>query len=152
MAGRRRLPEIEARSLDGRAYSLPAELDGELNVLVVAFQRWQQSLVDGWLPALLELERRLPDVRVYEVPTISRAWSPLRWFIDGGMSRGIPDREARARTLTTYTDVGRVLGVLGLADSGTIAVVLVERSGRIIWQGGGRFDADQLRDLTAVLG
>ena len=30
---------------------------------------------------------------------------PARWFIDGGMTRGIPDAAARARTITVYTDV-----------------------------------------------
>lgn len=152
MAGPRQFPAIEARSLEGRRYMLPAELEGGRNLLVVAFERWQQSLVDGWMPALIELELRRRDIRVYEIPTISRAWSPLRWFIDGGMSRGIPDQRARARTLTAYTDVDRVLAALDLAGTGTIAVVLLDRAGRIVRQREGRFDEAKLRDLEAELG
>ncbi len=144
-------PEIEARGLDGRRFRLPGDLEGDRNIVVVAFRRRQQELVDGWLPALLELERQLPGLRVYEVPTISRTWSPARRFIDGGMTRGIPDPGARARTLTSYTDVGRVLAALGLKDTETIAIVLVERSGGIAWQGSGRFSEEKLRGLAAAL-
>lgn len=144
-------PEIEARSLSGRVYRLPGELEGDRNVLVVAFRRRQQEVVDGWLPSLLELERQVAGLRVYELPTLSRAWSPARRFIDGGMTRGIPDPDARARTLTSYTDVGRVLAALGLPDTEKIALVLVERSGRIAWQGSGGFEAGKLRALSAAL-
>lgn len=149
--GRRSFPEVEAHGLDGRIYRLPGDLDGDRNVLVVAFRRDQQRLVDQWLPSLLELERRGEGLRVYEVPTISSRWSPLRWFIDGGMSRGIGDPDARARTLTIYTEVGRVVAALGLADTGTIAILLVDRAGRITWRGGGEFDRSQLRELETEL-
>lgn len=145
-------PEIEARSLSGRTYRLPGDLEGDRNVLVVAFKRKQQEAVDGWLPALLRLETQIPGLRVYEVPTISSAWSPARWFIDGGMTRGIPDPDARARTLTTYTDVEPVLAALGLDGPETIAIVLVERSGRIVWRQSGRFDQGKLEGLLAALG
>jgi hypothetical protein len=144
-------PEIEARSLSGRTYRLPGDLEGDRNVLVVAFKRGQQETVNGWLPALLALEARVPGLRVYEVPTISGAWSPARWLIDGGMTRGIPDPDARARTLTSYTDVTRVLAALGLEGPGTISIVLVERSGRIVWQQCGRFDQEKLGGLSAAL-
>ena len=147
----KRFPEIEARGLDGRAYLLPEELEGERNVLLVAFHRHQQQAIDGWLPPLLELEQRLPGVRVYELPTISRSWSPLRWFIDGGMTRGIPDLDARARTLTTYTAVQDVVEALGLPGTETIAVVIVNRGGRIEWQESGEFDRIHFSALTAAL-
>jgi hypothetical protein len=145
-------PEIEARSLSGRTYRLPGDLDGDRNVLVVAFKRRQQEAVDGWLPALLRLEEQIPGLRIYEVPTISSAWSPARWLIDGGMTRGIPDPDARARTLTSYTDVGPVLAALGLDSPEEIATVLVEPSGEIAWRQSGRFDQGKLAGLLAALG
>jgi hypothetical protein len=150
-ATRKTFPEINARSLTGRGYRLPGDLDGDRNVLVVAFKRAQQELVDGWLPALLALESRVANLRVYEIPTISGAWSPARWLIDGGMRGGIPDPDARGRTLTSYTDVGRVLKALGLEGPETIAVVLIERSGEIVWQQHGPFDERKLSGLSAAL-
>ena len=69
---------------------------------------------------------------MYELPVLSSAYGPVRWFIDGGMTRGIPEAAARARTITVYTDVGKVVDNLGLAGTDTIAVLIVEPSGRVL--------------------
>ncbi len=146
-----RFPEIQARSLERERYDLPGEFEGRLNVAVVAFRREQQQLVDTWLPFLLALEADHDGLRVYEIPAISQRWTPARWFIDGGMAVGIGDRDACARTLTSYTDVGRVQRALGLRDDATIATVLTGRDGRITWMATGAF-TDQAGDqLSAAL-
>ena len=69
---------------------------------------------------------------MYELPVLSSVYGPARWFIDGGMTRGIPDAAARARTITVYTNLEKVVDNLGLAGTDTIAVLIVERSGRIL--------------------
>jgi carbon monoxide dehydrogenase subunit G len=53
---------LSGRSLDGRSYELPDDLAKPYNLLVVAFRREQQALVDRWLPWLIELEQRRADV------------------------------------------------------------------------------------------
>lgn len=145
-------PEIEARSLTGERCLLPAQFGAPRAVAAVAFRRQQQAEVDSWLPALLELERAHDDLRAYEIPCISRRWGPARPFIDGGMVAGIPDRDARARTLTTYTDVGRVRRALGLRDTSEIAVVLTRRDGRIDWIATGPWTAAAGRALADQVG
>lgn len=147
----RRFPEIQARSLERERYDLPGEFEGRLNVAVVAFRREQQQQVDTWLPFLLSLEAGHDGLRVYEIPAISRRWAPARWFIDSGMAVGIADREACARTLTSYTDVGLVQRALGLRDGATIAVVLTDRDGRITWMSTGAFTERAGEELRAAL-
>ena len=146
-----RFPRIQARSLEREQFDLPGEFEGRRNVAVVAFRREQQQLVDTWLPFLLALEAEQDDLRVYEVPTISRRWGPARRFIDGGMALGIADRQARARTLTSYTDVDLVQRALGLRDDTTIATVLTGRDGRISWMATGAFSERAGEELTAAL-
>lgn len=130
-------PTLEARSLTGVDLVLPAQFPAARAVVAVAFRRRQQADVDTWLPALLELEELHDDLRAYELPCIGRRWSAGRRVIDGGMVAGIPDADARARTLTSYTDVGAVRRTLGLRDAEEIAVVLTDRRGRIAWMGTG---------------
>ena len=146
-----RFPQIRARSLEREHYDLPGEFEGRRNVAVVAFRREQQQTVDTWLPFLLTLEAEHDDLRVYEIPTISQRWAPARWFIDGGMAMGIADREACARTLTSYTDVDLVQRALGLRDDTTIATVLTDRDGRITWMTTGAFTARAGEELSAAL-
>jgi len=144
-------PSLDARSLDGTRLQLPQDFADGPVIAVVAFERRQQSDVDTWLAALLEHERDIPGLRVYEIPCISGRWSLARPFIDGGMTAGIPDPEARARTLTTYTDVGRVVRALGLTGTDEIAVVLTGRDGAISWLATGPFDTARAAELSAAL-
>jgi len=145
------LSALSGRSLDGRSYELPGDLAKPYNLLVVAFRREQQTLIDGWLPWLTGLQRRHRDVAVYELPVLSSVYGPVRRFIDGGMTRGIPDPAARARTVTVYTDVQKVVENLGLAGTDTIAVLVVERSGRILACEHGGFEQEKAGRLATAL-
>jgi hypothetical protein len=67
------------------------------------------------------------------------------------MTRGIPDATARARTITVYTDVRKVVDGLGLAGTDTIAVLVVEPSGRIRASENGGFEEEKTQRLAAAL-
>ncbi len=88
---------------------------------------------------------------MYELPVLSSGYRPSRWFIDGGMTRGIPDAAARARTITVHTDVGKVARNLGLASTDTIALLIVERSGGILARETGGFEERKAERLAAAL-
>lgn len=135
-------PHVHARNLEGAAIAVPNELGGDVNCIVVAFHREHQRLVNTWLPHLDAIAVSIPGFCYFEMPTISRRWAPARWFIDGGMTQAIPDRAARERTITVYTNVGPVVAALGLRDTSTIATVLVDRRGSIVWQCTGAYTAD----------
>ena len=147
----RRFPTLVAQDLEGTVLELPAALAGDPSVVIVAFERRQQAAVDTWLPWLSELRKRAPRLEVYEVPTISRRWRPARRLIDGGMRAGIPDPAVRRRTLTTYTDVGAVLEALELEGTDTIAVVVVDPGGTILWQGLGGYDPALVAELERAV-
>jgi uncharacterized protein YbjT (DUF2867 family)/carbon monoxide dehydrogenase subunit G len=146
-----KLSPPSGRALDGTEYELPGDLAEQQNFLVVAFRREQQRVVDQWLPWLIGLARHRSDVAVYELPVLSSVYGPARWFIDGGMTRGIPDAAARAPTITVYADPRKVVDNLGLAGTDTIAVPLVERSGRILASEIGGFEEQKAERLAASL-
>lgn len=62
-----RFPRVEGSKLEGGHLVLPADLKGELNMVLIAFQREQQRDVDSWLPFLKTVTDSQRDVRVYEV-------------------------------------------------------------------------------------
>ncbi len=144
-------PSVEGRSLDGRTLQLPEDLEGELNLLAVAFHRWHQKDVDSWGEQFRSLESGNTALAAYEIPTISGRWKPARRFIDGGMSAAIPDPRTRARTVTVYGDTSRLTDALDLPDREQIAVVLCGRDGRVLWLGRGPHSADSAADLEAAL-
>ena len=144
-------PPIETRNLEGRAFRLPTDFEGDLNIIILAFQRWQQDIFDVWAPHLDALAARHTGVCIYELPTLANRYRMVQRFIDGGMAAGIASREARERTLTIYTDKRRFLAPLGVTDESTITLLLVDRQGRILWQGAGAYNPNLLASLEAAL-
>ncbi len=147
-----KFPEVEGRSLHDDVLTLPGDLEGELNLLAVAFDRNHQREVDTWIPLFRDLEERVSGLAGYEIPTISGGWKPLRWFIDGGMKTAIPDPLTRRRTVTVYGNVDRVTEGLGLSDRDRIAVVLIDRRGEVLWMAQGALVGAPPQDLLDALG
>ena len=145
-------PRVEGRSLQDEEITLPTELEGDMNLLAVAFHRTQQADVDTWIPLFRRLEEKVPNLVGYEIPTISGAWGPLRRFIDGGMKAAIPDPLTRARTVTVYGDVSRITKGLGLANRDEIAVLLCDRAGTVHWMTTGPLGGDPPTGLSRLLG
>jgi hypothetical protein len=144
-------PEVEARNLLGTDVALPQAFEGERNVVLVAFRRNHQDLVDSWLPWLEQRAANDPQLRFYEIPMIGRIWAPARPFIDGGMASSIKDPVVLARTLTIYGDLGKVTGPLSIRDRSTISVFGLERDGSVVWRGTGAYSADLSAALAAAL-
>lgn len=148
-------PRMEARSLIGRRYHLPDDFEGDPTIALVAFEQWQQARIDAWLPALdaalAALTTRGQDPRLYEVVVAPRSYLPARPLIDGSMAANIPSAPVRARTLTAYTDLPGVLAALGLPDAHDIALVLVDRFGRITWRARGAYDAGRAVALARAI-
>jgi len=144
-------PGLRARDLDGREVTLPAGLPCEWNVVIVAFRRQQQSLVDSWVPWLQEQAATTPGLGFVELPAIGLHWQPARPAIDGGMAAAIGDQPTRRRTLTVYTDLRRVTIPLGITGRETIWLFLTDRAGRVRWRGCGGWDPATAANLAAAL-
>jgi hypothetical protein len=129
-------PALDVVPLSGARRRLPDDLDGP-TVVILAFHRWQQGEVDAWIEELTEAGCPHP---MLEVPTIGTRYRWARSFIDGGMRSGIPDETVRRRTMTSYTDVRRVVHVLGYAGTEHVIVALVEPSGTVLAQVQGAHD------------
>ncbi len=147
----RSFPRLAARDLDGREVALPAGLPGEWSVVIIAFRREQQELVDSWVPWLEQRAAADPRLGFAELPALGLQWQPARPVIDGGMAAAIRDQKTRRRTLTVYTDIRRVTVPLWISDRSTIWLFLVNRAGQVRWRGSGGRDAATAAALTAAL-
>jgi hypothetical protein len=144
-------PTVHARDLQGREVTIPGAFEGRVNVVLVAFRRDHQRLVDSWVPWLEAQAEAQPDFRFYEIPTIGRLWAPFRNVIDGGMAAAIKVPHILARTLTVYGDVSRITTPLSIDDRSTIALFVVDGNGTVLWSGKGGFTAGAAAQLETVL-
>lgn len=144
-------PELESKNLLGDALTLPQDFEGTWNVVLVAFQRWQQAQVDTWLPFLGQLTADREDVQYYELPVIERMNFLARGFINQGMRMGIRDEDALRRTITLYLDRAAFREALNLPDEDEIYVLLVDETGEVIWRTRGSYTAEQGEVLQAKI-
>lgn len=144
-------PQVRGKNLEGRAFDLPADFEGDLNLVFIAFERGQQAEVDTWLPLARKLATEIPGVRYYELPTIRELPGFVRNWIDGGMRDGIPDPTARAATITLYIDKDPFRRSLDIRTEKSISIVVVDRAGTIRWQTIGLWTPEKEEALRRVL-
>jgi hypothetical protein len=142
---------VTGKNLLREQVTLPEDLDGDFNVLIIAFQRWHQGMIETWIPFLRELEQTLPRVRYYELPTLERFNALSRTVINEGMRTGIPDPLSRGRTITLYVDKASFRRTLDLPDENTIYLLIVDRTGRIVWRAEGGLTDEKGNSLVHAL-
>ena len=146
-----KFPELKASNLESREFNLPGDFAGERNLVLIAFQREQQEQLDTWLKEMKRFQEADPGFQYYELPTIDKLNPLMRWFIDSGMRRGIPDKNARARTITLYIDKKPFAESLQLPTEKTVYALLVDRSGNVLWRAEGTFDEAKGEALKKAL-
>jgi hypothetical protein len=131
--------------------NLPGDLEGNLNLVILAFWQRHQALVDTWMPLATDLEQTYPGFATYELPVIQSRSRLSQWFIDSGMRAGISDERVRERTITLYLDKPPFLESLDIVDDGTIHVVLVDQTGKVLWRAVGPLVEATASDLESFL-
>ena len=141
-------PEVTGSNLQRKKPALPQDFQGELNLVMIAFQQWQQTQVDTWIPFARQLEETYSGVRYYELPTIQQLNALARTFVNEGMRAGIPNPVARERTITHYLDKDEFRQALQLPHEDDIYVLLLDRQGQVLWRAEGAFTPESGESLT----
>lgn len=144
-------PLVSGYNLNRRELEFPRDFQGNLNLVIIAFQQPQQAVVNTWIPFAQELEDKIPGLIYYELPTIYEMPAFSRTFINEGMRAGIPDQTARERTITLYLDKETFKSALDIANEGQIHIFLVDRDGTIFWRSSGEFTEGKASELLGVL-
>jgi hypothetical protein len=146
-----RFPEISGSNLLRQKVNLPADLQGEVNIVFIAFQQWQQAWVDSWVPLARKLEETFPSVKFYELPVIQKMNLISQTFINEGMRAGIPNPVTREKTITLYIDKGAFRRGLDIPSEETIWVLVVDRQGNVLWRTEGSYSQAKGEALLSVI-
>jgi hypothetical protein len=144
-------PQVRGSNLQRQQIGLPHDFEGELNLLLIAFRQWQQRLVDSWIPVAQHLEGQYPGLVYYELPTIRSMNYLAKTFINEGMRAGIPNPQARQRTITLYLDKQTFRKALAINREDTIHILLVSRQGEVLWRADGQYNEENGVALTRVI-
>ena len=138
------LPNVSGYNLEREKMNFPADFGAApLNLVFIAFQRWHQEVIDGWVPFVAELSQKRPDLNYYEFPTLPRGNLLYRTFLNEGMRAGIPNRATRARTITLYLDKAQFRQALDIPTEQEVWLYLFDRKGAAIWRVAGSFTPER---------
>jgi hypothetical protein len=135
-------PIVTGSNLLREKIFLPRDFQGELNVVFVAFQQWQQMEVNSWIPLAKELEEQNDGLYYYELPTIQSRNVFYQKFINEGMRAGIPNQTSRERTITLYLDKAAFRRSLEMTDEDHIYILLLDRLGKVLFSTRGAYTPD----------
>lgn len=146
-----RFPDVQGKNLARNMMSFPEDFHAPFSLVFIAFQQWQQTSVNSWIPFVQALEAERDDFTYYEFPVIDKLNPLSRWFINEGMRAGIPNAMARQRTITLYLDKDRFRGSLGVEDESQITLLLCDADGRLLWRANGEFTPEIKASLLETL-
>jgi ATP10 protein len=144
-------PSVSGSNLERKKFNLPQEFEGKLNLVALAFEQWQQTEVNSWLPTVSNFTTLYSNFRFYELPTLTQFNGLFQSFIDGGMRSGIPDKATRETTITLYLDRAAFMKSLEIPDTKAVVVLLLDKAGKIYWRGQGAFSEAQGKELEQTL-
>jgi hypothetical protein len=125
------LPPVTAYALDRAKVTLPADFTAPLNLLILSFQRDQQSVVDGWVPVVTP---GAPSVQTWLLPIWPRANGLYRWWLNASLRTSLPPSQPRKYTVPLYVDKARFLPALQVSSEQEVVLLLTDKAGHVLWR------------------
>jgi len=141
------LPPVSAYALDRVKVTLPADFAAPLNILILSFQRDQQSAVDGWFGAL---ENR-PGVQTWVLPISQRENMLYRWWLNASLRGSQPPSQPRKYTVPLYVNKNEFLRALQVSSEQDIVLLLTDKAGRVLWRTAGPVNEGKKAALDGFL-
>jgi hypothetical protein len=145
------LPSVTAYALDRGKVTLPADFATPLNLLILSFQRDQQSAVDGWVPVVAQVNGAHPRVQLWSLLISPRANFLYRWWLNASLRGSLAADQPRHFTVPLYVDKTQFLRSLQIRSEQQIVVVLTDRAGHVVWRTAGPVTDDKKTAFNSFL-
>lgn len=142
-------PRLPSRDTNGQKVVLPDDLEGEQSLLLISFDRRQQSLVGSWRGFAKELTETYGHFEYYELLVLGGRSGMMPPLSGGGMSPESARSRPHDNALITRVNKTALQRRLGLLGEGNIYALLIE-DGDVVRQAAGVLTpetADALENL-----
>jgi len=141
-------PSVMGETLAQEPVVTPDDFRGDVALLLIGYKQDSQFDIDRWLIGL-DMTRTLVDV--YEIPTIQGLFPRMfSTTINNGMRAGIP-KPLWKGVITVYQDGERVQAFTGNDKPNNARVVLLDKSGHVVYFYDEGFSVDALNQLRLAL-
>ncbi len=141
------LPRLDSADLNGNTFVIPDNFVAPRTLLLIAFERNHQNLIDSWVEGL----KITPEIKNwYELPVVGQMSQLRQGFLDNAMRVGIRGEDKRAHVVTLYIPPSKITGALGKIKTDTIYVAVVGRKGEVLALAEGAFDKTKARYINHI--
>lgn len=131
-------PTTQAEALDRTSVTVPAQLQGAENLLLLSWARDQGPQLDTWTAVGQALQHTQPSVSMYRMPINEPENVAFRWWDDASLRAAETDPQLLHYDVPLYTDKAELMRAIGLpADEHKVIALLVDRAGHILWKAQG---------------
>lgn len=149
------LPSITGANLNGDTTTFPSGFTHPYQLVIMPFDRDQQTRVLDFVPLFQELSASRPDLGYYSLAALPDLPGPIRLLVSGGMTAVVTDPAVKQAAYIFYlSDQAAFLQALGLEDTSAMRVYLFDQAGNVLWQASGDFTpelADEIREAVGGL-
>ena len=143
------LPRVTAYALDRAKVTLPEDFASPFNLLILSFQRDQQSVVDGWLPQLTT--GAAAGVQTWLLPVSGPENGLYRWWLNASLRGSLPASQPRRYTVPLYVNKGQFLRSLQVSSEKEVVLLLTDKTGHVLWRAEGPVTDSKVAALTSFL-
>ena len=145
-------PTITSYALDKQKITLPGEMEGETDLLIISFMPEQQKDVESWLPVAQALQHSNFKFRYYELPVSGRENFIFRWWETSSMRSDETDPVMWHWIVPLFVDRQKFRKDLDIPNEKQVVVLLVDKQGHVLWRASGPMSEDKRASLLAAAG
>lgn len=127
------LPTVTAYTLDRAKVTLPKDFAAPLNLLILSFERDQQSIVEGWIPVLTPGEK----TQTWVLPISARESGLYRWWLNASLRGNLPPTLPRRYWVPLYLNKTQFLRSLQVSSEKEVVLLLTDKTGHVLWRTAG---------------
>ncbi|HUY80785.1 MAG TPA: hypothetical protein VMU92_03605 [Acidobacteriaceae bacterium] len=130
-------PSLSTYNLAREKLNLPADFAAQFDLLLISFKPEQQTQIDTWMLAAQALQHTNFDLRWYRMPVSANENIVFRWWDNASMRSDETDPETYPWIVPLYVNVNSFRRALHIPTTRKIAVLLVNKQGRVLWRAEG---------------
>lgn len=143
-----KFPALTTYSLDKTKVNLPSELEGKVNLLLISFEPEQSKDIDTWMPTAQALQHMNFLFRYYRMPVSGEENFIFRWWDTSSLRSVETDPLTWHWIIPLYTNKDAFRRALNIPNEKEIVLVLVDKTGQVLWKTSGRMTGDKKAALT----
>lgn len=144
-------PHITSYSLSKTKLNLPGDFAGKIDLLLISFKPEQLTQIKTWMPTAEGLQHTNFNFHWYQLPVSDHENFVFRWWDNSSMRSDNTDPESWPWIVPLYVDVNHFRRDLHIPNERQIAVLLVDKQGKVLWRSEGSITPEKRASLLAAV-